>query len=248
MAGEVSIGRVIARGGAAIGAAPLAFAGTSAALAGVPPALFDWVEPNRLLRSMAAAHPFAVALPAAAAVLLGWLALRLLAQAILFRVAVPQLGDRAEPFAASLAGAAAVLPSLLVLDIVRLLAVVTGMALLIVPGLMLATVWAVAAPVATIERSGPLVALARSRALTRGHRWRVFGLLLLGYGGYALASLAVHGVVAGSGTRAPLTLAVNCLLTTVVVVIAAALQASLYVELRDASDGPAADRLSAIFA
>ena len=48
-----------------------------------------------------------------------------------------------------------------------------GLALLIVPGLILLTIWAVIVPVIVIERSGALASFGRSRQLVRGSGWHV---------------------------------------------------------------------------
>lgn len=73
--------------------------------------------------------------------------------------------------------------------------------LLVVPGLYLLTVWAVAAPVIVIERRGVLDALGRSRQLVRGNGWPVLGTVLLafliaGVAGVALV-LGAEAIVAG---------------------------------------------------
>jgi hypothetical protein len=54
--------------------------------------------------------------------------------------------------------------------------IVFGFVLLVVPGLILLTIWAVFAPVVVIERSGVIAAFGRSRELVRGNGWRVFGV------------------------------------------------------------------------
>jgi len=54
-----------------------------------------------------------------------------------------------------------------------------GFILLVFPALMLSMMWFVATPVCVVERLGPLRSLGRSRELTKGHRWRIFGLVLL---------------------------------------------------------------------
>jgi uncharacterized membrane protein len=54
-----------------------------------------------------------------------------------------------------------------------------GALLLIVPGLMLMTMWFVSTPACVVERTGPWTSMKRSAALTKGHRWKIFGLLLL---------------------------------------------------------------------
>lgn len=53
-----------------------------------------------------------------------------------------------------------------------------GMLLLIVPGLILMTIWAVAVPVSVMEHLGISGSLSRSSILTDGSRWRVFGAML----------------------------------------------------------------------
>src|SRR5262245_2114309 len=67
---------------------------------------------------------------------------------------------------------------------VILLAIVMGFLmglglLLLVPGLILMTMWLVAMPACVVERTGPWTSLKRSAALTKGHRWKVFGLIFL---------------------------------------------------------------------
>jgi hypothetical protein len=59
------------------------------------------------------------------------------------------------------------------------LAIGIGLILLIVPGLVLMTWWAVIVPVIVLERVGALDAFGRSRQLVRGHGWTVFGLIVL---------------------------------------------------------------------
>jgi len=65
------------------------------------------------------------------------------------------------------------------LSILGGLAVVFALLLLIVPGLMLVSMWWVALPACVVERLGPIASLKRSAALTRGHRWPVFALSLV---------------------------------------------------------------------
>ena len=54
-----------------------------------------------------------------------------------------------------------------------------GFMVLVIPGLFLYTIWFVALPACVIERLGPWTSLRRSRELTKGHRWKLFGLALL---------------------------------------------------------------------
>jgi hypothetical protein len=54
-----------------------------------------------------------------------------------------------------------------------------GFFLLIVPGLILLTIWAVFAPAVVLERAGVLQSLGRSRELVRGNGWQVFGVIVI---------------------------------------------------------------------
>ena len=54
-----------------------------------------------------------------------------------------------------------------------------GLILLIIPGLILYAMWFVAVPACVVERLGPWTSLRRSRNLTKGHRWKLYGLALL---------------------------------------------------------------------
>jgi hypothetical protein len=67
---------------------------------------------------------------------------------------------------------------LLGLALAGLLSVV-GLVFLIVPGLILSTLWFVVLPACIVEQLGAWTSLRRSRELTRGHRWKVLGLTVL---------------------------------------------------------------------
>lgn len=106
-----------------------------------------------------------------------------------------------------------------------------GFFLLIVPGLILLTVWAVAAPVVVIEHPGGLRALGRSRELVRGNGWSVFFVIIL----FALIVLVLGGTIevlaasAGSGAALVAQVVVS-VLTLPLLSLASAI---LYFQLRD---------------
>jgi hypothetical protein len=54
-----------------------------------------------------------------------------------------------------------------------------GLVLIIVPGLILLTFWAVGAPAIVAEGAGPIAAFGRSYRLVKGNAWSVFGALLV---------------------------------------------------------------------
>jgi ABC-type uncharacterized transport system permease subunit len=76
------------------------------------------------------------------------------------------------------------------------LAVVVGFLLLIVPGLILITIWAVVAPSIVVENRGAIEAFGRSRELVRGNGWPVFGAIVLAF----LIIIAVSIAMAAIGS------------------------------------------------
>lgn len=71
------------------------------------------------------------------------------------------------------------LTSVAVAAILAGLAIVLGLILLIVPGLVLMTWWAVIIPVIVLEKRSAGEAFTRSRELVRGNGWGVFGVIVL---------------------------------------------------------------------
>ncbi|HXV57607.1 MAG TPA: YciC family protein [Gaiellaceae bacterium] len=59
------------------------------------------------------------------------------------------------------------------------LAVGVGFLLLVVPGLILMTIWLLVIPAIVLEDRGIGDAFGRSRELVRGHGWQVFGVIVL---------------------------------------------------------------------
>lgn len=67
---------------------------------------------------------------------------------------------------------------LIVIDVLLVAGVALGIVLLIVPGLVFFTYFAVAAPIVELEGRGVRDGLRRSRELVRGHFWAVFRVLI----------------------------------------------------------------------
>jgi hypothetical protein len=61
------------------------------------------------------------------------------------------------------------------------IAIAIGFVLIIVPGLILLTIWSVIAPSIVVEERGVFEAFGRSRELVRGHGWQVFGAIVLAF-------------------------------------------------------------------
>jgi hypothetical protein len=88
-------------------------------------------------------------------------------------------------------GFAALLP-VIGAAILMTLGLTVGFALLIVPGFVLLVMWWVTIPVIVVERADITTAFGRSRELTSGRRWAVFGLFVL----YAVAQQLITWVAA----------------------------------------------------
>jgi len=78
--------------------------------------------------------------------------------------------------------------------------IVIGFVLVIIPGLILLTIWAVAAPVVVLEHPGAVAALRRSRELVRGNGWQVFGVILVLDVLVLAIAFLIEGVAASAGT------------------------------------------------
>lgn len=81
--------------------------------------------------------------------------------------------------------------ALIVFGLLFGIGVAIGFVLLIVPGLILLTFWAVGAPAIVIEGVGPIEAFGRSWRLVRGQAWSVFGVLLIAF----LIAIVVQAVL-----------------------------------------------------
>jgi hypothetical protein len=130
--------------------------------------------------------------------------------------------------------------------------------LLIFPGLMLYMMWFVATPACVVERLGPFRSLGRSRALTKGHRWKLFGLsLLILIPAFIIAGVLV-GVIAllfGTGAilglpaalASPLGQVVNLIWGAAWSAFLAVIVVVTYHDLRVAREGVDTEQIAAVF-
>ena len=130
-----------------------------------------------------------------------------------------------------------VLLRLIAVSILFAIGVGLGFVVLIIPGLILLTLWAVVAPVTLLERPGIFAAFGRSRELVRGNGWPVFGVIVLVY----VVVLAIS--LAAGIASTPLGFLGRALINWAVTVATApvpALSASvLYFALRPGAPSPA---------
>jgi hypothetical protein len=187
------------------------------------------------------------------------LILAMLVQGALVRTTVAYSEGRRASFGESVSAGLAVALPLVGLALLMGLAIGLGLMLLLVPGIILYVMWAVASPALVEERTGVFGAFSRSRELTKGARWKVFGLELVVMiviwlisavlGLLLLRSVGLGNMQALSRTGLPISwLIMSALISTLINAFWSAIQTSLYVELRNWKDGPSARGLEEIFA
>jgi hypothetical protein len=245
------MGRVLRRTFGSIGANLGAFGGLAIGLIGLPKFITGWLHVEAAGGGLGEKAIFG---PLAS--LAGLLALvaAVVAQAAINYGTVAEINGQRAPLGKCLSvGWRHWWPVFLVVMLMSL-GITLGLILLVVPGIMLAIRWAVAAPVQVIENIGVRASLGRSAELTRGRRWPIFGLALV----YALASWAItltgirfNGAFSGGmagyvrGLSSPINLMlVLPIVSTIGGLISAAGLSAIYVELRGAG---ALEGVAAVF-
>jgi hypothetical protein len=136
--------------------------------------------------------------------------------------------------------------ALLVLSLLTLLLAMLGLMLFVVPGVIVFCVYAVAAPACIVEGLGPIKSMSRSAFLTKGNRWRVFGILcLLYFGGGSIQQLLkfilnrLLGEVVGLVFALPVEVVFGAFTPAVLGV--------LYMQLRVAKEGVDVEHITKVF-
>jgi hypothetical protein len=143
-------------------------------------------------------------------------------------------------------GALRRLPALVGLFLLISICLLLGAILLLIPALIVLCIYAVAAPACAVEGLGPIRSMARSAFLTKGNRWRIFGLVLLLYVGLALISEPIAFLARHFGGRLA-----GIIVTMPVEGVAGGFSAVaigvLYAQLRAAREGVAGERIAGVF-
>lgn len=106
-----------------------------------------------------------------------------------------------------------------------------GFLLLIVPGLYLATIWAVIAPVIVVERRGVFAAFGRSRQLVSREGWQVFKVILTAFLLTALASIAFSEIAETVASGPLVRIVFAALAATLTAPVTALVAATVYFRL-----------------
>ncbi|MCC6780222.1 MAG: hypothetical protein IT537_26905 [Hyphomicrobiales bacterium] len=171
--------------------------------------------------------------------------LSIIAQAVIVYAAFQDMRGRPVRLGESIEVALRRLFPVILLAIVSAILMGLGFMAFIIPGVILFTMWFVSTPVCVVEQLGPMASLGRSSELTKGHRWKVLGLILV----MILISItvmilaAVVSALAGSLTNIVVDLAANAIWLAffeISVVVT-------YHDLRVAKEGIDIEQITAVF-
>jgi cold shock CspA family protein len=246
--GVFDLGRVMQRTFSAIKQNAAVFFGAAAVLIGVPSILKAAGQ-----SAMLSDGEITGVLVMMVGVVLNFVGLYLL-QGMVVKAAVNGFNGKATAFSDAFnVGVQNFLP-LLGLAIIASIGMLLGFFLLFVPGVILSVMWSVGSPAVVVEKRGVLESLQRSRELTKGYRWQVFGLLVIyvilswiigaAIGGL---SLATGGTLTGGTPNLAVNLITEPLVSILSGVVASAGVAALYHELRSAKEGVGSEELASIF-
>ena len=176
----------------------------------------------------------------------GGLAILMIAHVAVYVLVADEVAGRSVSVAAALGRALRRSPSLLAILILLWLALSIGFVLLVVPCLIILSIYAVAGPACVVEGLGPIRSLSRSAYLTKGNRWRVFGLLLLLYVGIPVVS-GLLSYICRLAVGPLLAQVVNLPFGAFVGALSAVAFAMLYLQLRAAREGVAVEQVARVF-
>jgi hypothetical protein len=111
------------------------------------------------------------------------------------------------------------------------IAVGIGFFLLIVPGCILLTIWAVIAPAIVIEKKDVMASFGRSRELVRGFGWPVFGSVVVATLITAIASVILTGIAEAIAGGPILRIVFGALASTLTAPVGGLVAAVLYYRL-----------------
>ncbi len=236
-AGEFRVGRVLSRTFSVLSRNLLPFCVVTA-IAYLPFLLILGERGQRMAPGRAALLVFLI--------LLLWMVLYALSEAIvLFGAFEDMRGRPVNIMASARVGLSRLLAVMGVAILVGLFTVLAAF-LLVIPAFIVMTMLFVAMPACVVERLGPMQSLRRSRELSKGQRWKIFGLwflvAIIVAIGSNLATL-VGSRIGGVGFSLLLDLIWNALagaFNAIMVVVA-------YHDLRVAKEGVDTDQIASVF-
>lgn len=250
--GSFDLGRVIQRTFAAIRQNWAIFTIASVVLVGVPTLLQTYGQMSMTGLGPAPFNGTGLLILGIGVVL--WVVGYCMLQGLVVKVSVSGLNGKAMSTGAAFEAGLKLFLPLLGLGIIVGLGTALGYILLIVPGVILAVMWSAATGALVVEGRGIFDSLQRSRDLTRGYRWPIFGLAVI----YMVVSFVIGLLVSGVGMATggsfldgspnlAISMATNAISNILSGVIGGAGAAALYYELRSAKEGVGPEQLASVF-
>jgi len=172
--------------------------------------------------------------------------LNALSQAVILYAAFEDMRGRPVNMMESLRiGFGRILPVLGTAIVVGVLTMLGGIAL-VIPAFIVMTMMFVAIPACVVERIGPVKSVGRSAALTKGYRWRVFGLWI----SFMIVLGIVQSVSVGIGSAIGGVFVARLILllwNAIYIAFSATLVVVTYRDLRVAKEGVDTDQIAAVF-
>ena len=172
--------------------------------------------------------------------------LNALSQAVILYAAFEDMRGRPVNMMESLRiGFGRILPVLGTAIVVGVLTMLGGIAL-VIPAFIVMTMMFVAIPACVVERLGPVKSVGRSAALTKGYRWRVFGLWI----SFMIVLGIVQSVSVGIGSAIGGVFVAQLILllwNAIYIAFSATLVVVTYRDLRVAKEGVDTDQIAAVF-
>ncbi|WP_293976847.1 hypothetical protein [Sphingomonas sp.] len=250
---KLSIGNVFSRGVSAVHSDPAVFFGIVFLFSTLPSVALGILQRNMMLALQGGAS-FAAAFSLIVGGVAGF-ALIMITQGALVRATLAASEGVRVGFGPCVATGIRYLLPLLVASILGWLAIMVGLLLIAVPGIILATMWAVVGPAMVAEDLGIVESFGRSRALTKGSRWRSLGFFVL----LAIILTIVSGVAQllgfalGQSATDPLNPPIGTIIFTAITGLITttyltAWIAALFIEVRSLHSGGEPDHLEEVFA
>lgn len=239
----IDIGRVLSRGLAVACRNFLPMAALVLVLDTAPQAAirYQWLVDTRSGLTIVTSPYFWIWI--AAATILGSLV-----PATLIRMSIRDLRGEDPDIAGSLVESLKLVLPLIGIALLSGLAVAIGTILLIVPGIIAYLALIVAVPALVQERLGVTGSLERSMDLTRGQRWRIFALVIMGVVAFFVISFGLTSIASLiPGAELWEQVAQEELGGAIFTFLSAPIVSALYIELRTAKEGPIANEVASVF-
>lgn len=257
---RMSVGRVFQRAFATMAHNPLVVLGLALVIGAIPGLMMTYLFGTFVFRGVGSGATASAGTMAALSVagivsFMMSLVISAIVQGALTRATIAESEGLKASFGESLSAGLRVILPLIGVGLIFGFGVALGMLLLIVPGVILLCMWAVAAPVVVVERCGVFEALGRSRELTKGVRWKILGVFLVLAVLYwvmatvlGLTGLTAYGMADASNGIAFSSMLGSIVLGTIFNVLWGTVQPSLYIELRHWKQGDNVEALQNVFA